>query len=114
MRIGELAERVGTTTRALRYYQQRGLLESARTSNGYRDCPDAAVLRVRQVRALLDAGFSSDSIAILPPRARGEQPQVQLCPEVVREMSTVLSGIDQAMQTLARRREASSGLLSPR
>ena len=36
MRIGELAERAGTTTRALRYYESRGLLTAQRDNNGYR------------------------------------------------------------------------------
>lgn len=37
MRIGALARAVGTTTRTLRYYEQEGLLTSARTAAGYRD-----------------------------------------------------------------------------
>ena len=37
MRIGELAARVGTSTRTLRYYESRGLLRARRAVNGYRD-----------------------------------------------------------------------------
>ena len=36
MRIGEVAERAGVSTRALRYYEEQGLLESDRTSSGQR------------------------------------------------------------------------------
>jgi DNA-binding transcriptional MerR regulator len=39
MRIGELAERAGTTTRTLRYYESRGLLPARRAVNGYRTPP---------------------------------------------------------------------------
>jgi DNA-binding transcriptional MerR regulator len=38
MLIGELAARTGTTAKALRFYEQAGVLpEPARTSAGYRD-----------------------------------------------------------------------------
>ncbi|MFE3204191.1 MerR family transcriptional regulator [Embleya sp. NPDC059237] len=57
MRIGELAERAGTSTRALRYYEQRGLLSARRTSSGYRDYDEDDARQVREIRALLDIGF---------------------------------------------------------
>lgn len=62
MRIGELARRTGATTRALRYYEQRGLLGSGRGANGYRDYGPEAVVRVRNIRRLLEAGLSSDDV----------------------------------------------------
>jgi DNA-binding transcriptional MerR regulator len=38
MRIGELAEATGTTTKTLRFYEDQGLLPAAdRTPSGYRD-----------------------------------------------------------------------------
>lgn len=38
MRIGELAEAAGTTTKTLRFYEDQGLLPpSERTPGGYRD-----------------------------------------------------------------------------
>ncbi|MEK8171174.1 MerR family transcriptional regulator [Streptomyces sp. M19] len=37
MRIGDAAAAVGMTTRALRYYEQRGLLTARRTASGQRD-----------------------------------------------------------------------------
>ncbi|MFE5329501.1 MerR family transcriptional regulator [Embleya sp. NPDC056575] len=57
MRIGELAERAGTSTRALRYYEQRGLLSARRTSSGYRDYDEDDARQVREIRALLGIGF---------------------------------------------------------
>jgi MerR family regulatory protein len=36
MLIGELAERAGTSTRTLRYYEQHGLVRARRSANGYR------------------------------------------------------------------------------
>ena len=62
MRIGELAQRCNVSTRSLRYYEEQQLLQSRRHANGYRDYPESAVESVRRIRALIDAGFSSDTI----------------------------------------------------
>ncbi|WP_460491199.1 MerR family transcriptional regulator [Dactylosporangium cerinum] len=58
MRIGELAEQAGTSARALRYYEQQGLLSARRSSNGYRDYDEEDLRLVREIRALLEIGFN--------------------------------------------------------
>ena len=63
MRIGELASRAGVSVRALRYYEEQGLLESGRTPGGQRDYPDGAVERVRFFQSMYAAGLSSRRIA---------------------------------------------------
>jgi len=58
MRIGELADRAGTTTRALRYYESLGLLPpAARTGNGYRSYGEEHLRMLEQIRSLQDFGF---------------------------------------------------------
>ncbi len=58
MRIGELAERAGTTTKTLRFYEQAGLLpEPARTPSGYRDYDSAVLDLLAFVRAAQAAGL---------------------------------------------------------
>ena len=57
MRIGELAERAGTTTRTLRYYVWAGLLPARRPVNGYRTYDEGDLRLVRQIRTLQDFGF---------------------------------------------------------
>ncbi|MEV5979251.1 MerR family transcriptional regulator [Streptomyces sp. NPDC052114] len=73
MRIGQLAEATGTTPRALRHYEEAGLVESARTPNGYR-VYDAgrAVVRVRNIRFLLDAGLTLDDVRVFLPCLDGD------------------------------------------
>ena len=59
MRIGELAQKAGTTTKTLRFYERAGLLpEPQRTLSGYRDYDDAALDRLTPVRAAQAAGLS--------------------------------------------------------
>lgn len=57
MRIGELAERAGTTTRALRHYEALGLLRARRAGNGYRAYDERDLRMLRQIQALRAFGF---------------------------------------------------------
>jgi DNA-binding transcriptional MerR regulator len=82
--IGELAQVTDTTPRALRHYEQAGLITSQRAHNGYRIYGENTVVRVRNIRHLLSAGLTlEDARAFLPcldgdllnapPSARGIQ-----------------------------------------
>src|SRR3984893_10639753 len=52
MRIGEVGERSGLSTKALRYYERVGLIEEpARTSSGYRDYGASVLDRLRFIRS---------------------------------------------------------------
>ena len=65
MRIGELAEATGATVRAIRYYEEQGLLQPGRTASGQRVYTPDAVDQVRWIRTLLSNGFPSRAIAKL-------------------------------------------------
>jgi len=63
MRIGEAAAAAGTTPRALRLYEARGLLRPPpRTSSGQREYGSAEVARVRAVRSLLALGLTLEDV----------------------------------------------------
>src|SRR3954453_23159039 len=64
MRIGELARASGMTVRALRHYDEIGLLvPSQRTQAGYRLYGDEDVVRLAQIVALRGLGLALDEIA---------------------------------------------------
>ncbi|HEY0813693.1 MAG TPA: MerR family transcriptional regulator [Pseudonocardia sp.] len=67
MRIGELAKQTGASVRALRYYEEQGLLSAQRTSSAQRVYGADAVERVRLLRRLYTAGLNSATIASLLP-----------------------------------------------
>ncbi|WP_306839376.1 MerR family transcriptional regulator [Catenuloplanes nepalensis] len=67
MRIGDLAAKTGVSTRALRYYEEQGLLPAARTGGGQRFYPAAAVDRVGLIQGLFAAGLTSRSLNVLLP-----------------------------------------------
>ncbi|GHB45726.1 MerR family transcriptional regulator [Streptomyces cirratus] len=72
VRIGELARATGTTARALRHYEQAGLISSERASNGYRVYEEGAVVRVRNIRHLLSAGLTLEDVRVFLPCLDGD------------------------------------------
>lgn len=76
MRIGEVAERAGVTTKTLRYYERAGLIDQARrTPNGYRDYQPAVLDRLRFIRAAQRVGLTLGEIkGVIAFRDRGSPP----------------------------------------
>ncbi|MFG2643449.1 MerR family transcriptional regulator [Streptomyces sp. NPDC048370] len=80
MRIGELAERAGTTTRTLRYYESRGLLAARRTENGYRTYDEDDLRLLQQIRTLQDFGFELEETRPFVECLRAGHPAGDACP----------------------------------
>ena len=76
MRIGELADQVGVTTKAIRFYERIGLLpDPPRTSSGYRSYEEPDADRLIFIKTAQRLGLSLDEIKeIIAFRDRGEQP----------------------------------------
>ncbi|MEU1472288.1 MerR family transcriptional regulator [Streptomyces sp. NPDC005761] len=72
MLIGELAETTGTSARALRHYEQAGLITSQRAANRYRVYEERTVIRVRNIRHLLAAGLTLDDVQLFLPCLDGD------------------------------------------
>jgi DNA-binding transcriptional MerR regulator len=72
VRIGELARAAGTTARALRHYEEAGLISSERAHNGYRVYDERAVVRVRNIRHLLSVGLTLDDVRVFLPCLDGD------------------------------------------
>ncbi|MCC6855294.1 MAG: heavy metal-responsive transcriptional regulator [Microbacteriaceae bacterium] len=98
MRIGELAERAGTTAKTLRFYEEQGLLPPAdRTTSGYRDYKSDAVARVDFVHRGQAAGLTLAQIRqILDIRDSGSAP----CEHVRDLLDTRLAAIEQQIAQL--------------
>ena len=61
--IGTLAKKVGKTTRALRFYEEQGLIEPAqRSQGGYRLYSPQTLTRLQWIEQLQDMGFSIKDI----------------------------------------------------
>ncbi|WP_327025737.1 MerR family transcriptional regulator [Micromonospora sp. NBC_01739] len=102
MRIGDLARQAGVSTRALRYYEEQGLLTSERTLSGQRVYPDSAVERVRLIQQFFTAGLPSRTILQLMPYVDTGQGS----PEVFELMATERQRITAAIAALTAARDA--------
>jgi DNA-binding transcriptional MerR regulator len=67
MRIGKVAEGAGVSVRALRYYEEQGLVIADRSPSGHRQYPESDVERVKFIQLLYSAGLSSKAILQVLP-----------------------------------------------
>ncbi|MFP8888063.1 MerR family transcriptional regulator [Streptomyces mangrovi] len=112
MLIGELSRRTGVSTRLLRYYGEQGLLTPERGPNGYRAYGEDAVLTVRQIRALLDAGLTTEVIRSVLPCARGSEPGFDWCADLRGALERELAALDERIGELTRSRDALAAYLA--
>ncbi|WP_327587364.1 MerR family transcriptional regulator [Nonomuraea sp. NBC_00507] len=104
MRIGELAERTGVSTRSLRYYEQHGLLSARRGSNGYRQYSEDDVRLVTEIRALLAVGFTLEDTRPFVDCLRSGHSTGGSCAESVEVYQRKLAEIDEEIRLLLTRR----------
>lgn len=113
MRIGELAQRTGTSRRLLRYYEELGLIVSTRMANGYREFDESSVDRVQQVRGLLDAGLPTRIIKQILPCL--DKPRLIHFSDATQEMLSMLAferdRLTERAEVLVRNRNAISEYL---
>ncbi|MFD0203469.1 MULTISPECIES: MerR family transcriptional regulator [Saccharothrix] len=105
MRIGELADASGVSTRSLRYYEEQGLIRSERTPGGWRDFDGSTVERVVMIQHLFAAGLTSATVNELlpcleaPPEERTGVMEQLLAQEVER-LKAKRRDIDREIDTL--------------
>jgi DNA-binding transcriptional MerR regulator len=108
MRIGELAGTAGVSVRALRYYEEQGLLTAERTRSGQRVYPPEAVDRVQLIQQLYAAGLTSRTILELLPcvdaGVRTPESQARLAAErdrIDRQIAGLVATRDRLDQVIA-------------
>ncbi|MFF5402094.1 MerR family transcriptional regulator [Streptomyces misionensis] len=111
MRIGELAARAGTTTRALRYYEARGLLPARRDEKGHRSYDEEDLGLLRQIRVLQDFGFELEETRPFVECLRAGHPQGDACPASLVVYRRKLAELDALIGQLTTVRETVAGQL---
>ncbi|NKY27495.1 MerR family DNA-binding transcriptional regulator [Nocardia gamkensis] len=111
MLIGELAKRAGVSARALRHYEEKGLLAPRRDANGYRHYDESAVATVAQLQIMLAAGLNAATIRRYLDCVRtGEHDVIlDMCPELRKELDSLaarLAARQAAVESTRRRLDA--------
>lgn len=101
MRIGELARRSGTTTRALRFYESQGLLAARRTANGYREYDDEDVRLVDEILTLQALGLSLDDTRPFVECLRAGNEAGDVCPNSIEVYRRKLAEVSACMERLS-------------
>jgi len=104
MRIGELADQGGVSTKTIRYYESIGILpEPDRTGGGYRDYPPEAVERLGFIRDAQASGLTLAEIAsVLELKSAGERS----CEHTTALLERHLDDIDEQIERLTAARAA--------
>lgn len=108
MKIGQLADRCGVSTKTIRYYEDIGLLAApARTASGYRDYGEETVERLRFVRDAQATGLTLAEIAsVLELKGSGERS----CGHTMALIDSHLDSIDRQIEQLTAARAQLSAL----
>jgi DNA-binding transcriptional MerR regulator len=98
LRIQEVADQVGLTTRSIRYYEEIGLLKPARSDGSYRLYDADDVARLQFIKGLRDdAGFSLAEIGQLleDENARAQtRARFRATTDIVERRALLREGID--------------------
>lgn len=105
MRIGELAERAGTSARTLRYYEQQGLLDTRRDASGYRDFDEVDLRLVREIRSLLEIGFNLEDARPFVECLRAGNASGAVCPGSIAVLQRKLADLDDYITRLTHIRD---------
>ncbi|GAA5151124.1 MerR family transcriptional regulator [Pseudonocardia eucalypti] len=111
MRIGELAERTGTTTRALRFYESLGLLAARRSANGYRAYDEHDLRLVTEIVGLRAAGLSLDETRPFVACLRAGHTSGDDCLDSIEVYRRKLAEVDTLIDRLAEVRADLAGKL---
>ncbi len=105
MRIGELAELTGASSRSLRYYEQQGLLATRRRANGHRDYDESDLRLVHQIRELLAIGFGLEETRPFVECLRAGNESGYVCPAAIAVYRRKLAEVEDCIDRLGAVRE---------
>ncbi|HVW42655.1 MAG TPA: MerR family transcriptional regulator [Amycolatopsis sp.] len=100
MRIGELARRTGTTTRALRFYESQGLLRARREANGYRHYDEDDFRLVSEIQTLQAVGFSLEDTRPFVECLRAGHDNGDSCADSIEVYQRKLAEVDACLDRL--------------
>ncbi len=94
MRASEAASAAGVSVKALRYYEDSGLLRPTRRSNGYRDYSQDDIRLTAEIRALMSLGLTTQETRPFLDCLRAGHEFGDDCPESLAAYQQKIDGLD--------------------
>ncbi|GLY16848.1 MerR family DNA-binding transcriptional regulator [Kineosporia rhizophila] len=115
MRIGQLAQLSGVSRRALRYYDEQGLLVATRDANGFRNFPDDAPVLVAAIQEMYAFGLNSEMVRRFLPCARTADHRLtfEMCPQLREALAERRAEVTRRIVELAAQQRALDAHLVP-
>jgi DNA-binding transcriptional MerR regulator len=114
VRIGELSQRAGVSTRTLRHYEELGLLPARRRANGYREYDEHDLRLLAEIRDLVERGFALEETRPFLDCLRAGHPTGTSCPDARAVQRRKLAEVDDLITRLqAVRAELADQLAAP-
>ena len=105
-RIGELAAKVGVTERTIRYYEERGLLESVkRLDSGQRVYTDNDIRRLKFIQKLKVLGLSLAEMQELETLYGRHHTNAKVLPRLIELLDSHLATVSERLGELAALRD---------
>ena len=105
-RIGELAAKVGLTERTIRYYEERGLLDSVkRLDGGQRVYTDDDVRRLKFIQKLKVLGLSLAEMQELETLYGRHHTNAKVLPRLIELLDSHLTTVSERLRELAALRD---------
>lgn len=100
MLIGELARRLGVTTRTLRHYESLGLLPDRRGASGYRVNDEDDLRAVGEIRMLVGLGFALEDTRPFVECLRSGHDRGGVCPDSLAVLRREIEEVDAYLDRL--------------
>lgn len=105
MRIGEFAQQAGVTVKAVRYYEQLGLIAPARETNGYRSFDRDQLRAVIEVRKLSEIGITPVHAAPFLECLKAGHQHGDSCASSLAIYRDAIADLDRTIAALSHRRD---------
>lgn len=105
MRIGDVARRAGVSTKAIRRYEELGLVAPRRLPNGYRAFDEQDVRAVRELRALRELGIPAERTRPFLECLAAGAPDADDCPSSMAEYRAAIDELGARITELTDRRD---------
>lgn len=103
MKISELSQTTGVSSRSIRHYEKKNLIASRRLKNGYRDFDESTIELIKSIQIYLNLGLNTDQIhEIIHCKVNYPSDDMkEFCNETLETYEATLDEINRKMEMLS-------------